>query len=342
MILVAGGSGYFGSALVEALLGQGSRVRIFDLRENSDRSKETEMRRGDIRDLEAVRSACRGVECVYHCVAQVPLARDKRLFDSVNRLGTENILTASLDAGVRKFVYLSSSAVYGIPKSNPVDEETPPAPLEAYGRAKLAGEQKCLEFVRRGLDATIIRPRTILGQGRLGIFQMLFDLVSQGCNVPVFGRGDNLYQFVHASDLADACIRAAGRPGPSAYNCGARKFGSMRETLEALCRHAKTGSRVRGVPMGLASGLMRAAGFLRLAPFAPYHALMYGRSLYFDVSKASRDLGWEPRYSNVEMVIEDYESYLANRESILRKGGSESRHRSAVRQGVVALLRYLL
>ena len=73
----------------------------------------------------------------------------------------------------------------------------------------------------------------------------------------MLGRGDNTYQFVHADDLADACIRAAARPGARVYNVGAARFGTMRETLEALCAHAKTGSRVYSVPMSLAVVAMK-------------------------------------------------------------------------------------
>ncbi|HSQ62698.1 MAG TPA: NAD-dependent epimerase/dehydratase family protein [Polyangiaceae bacterium] len=66
--------------------------------------------------------------------------------------------------------------------------------------------------------------------------QILFEWVRTGKNVPVLGKGDNLYQFVHADDLADTCIAAAGRTGPTVYNIGAERFCTMRETLEGLIR----------------------------------------------------------------------------------------------------------
>ena len=105
---------------------------------------------GDIRDRAAIAAACAGVELVFHNVAQVPLAKDKNLFWSVNRDGTRNMLQASVDQGVRKIIYTSSSAVYGVPKANPVTENTVPAPSEDYGKAKLAGEDLCWEYGRRG------------------------------------------------------------------------------------------------------------------------------------------------------------------------------------------------
>lgn len=339
--LVTGGSGYFGSLLVRELGDRGWRCRVFDLLDAADRPAEVEFVRGDVRDPDAVRAACTGVDVVFHNVAQVPLARDRHLFSSVNVRGTEILLEAARAARVAKVVHTSSSAVFGAPATNPVTEETPPTPGEAYGRAKLEAEHRCRAAAAEGLDVTIIRPRTILGHGRLGIFQILFEWIREGANVPVLGRGDNRYQFVHAADLAAACIAAATRPGAAVYNVGTDRFGTIREALEALCAHAGTGSRVRSIPMRPAVWGMRLTSTLGLTPLGPYHALMYGRSLYFDISKASRELAWRPRYSNAEMFIESYEWYLEHREEVLR-GNAGSHHRSAVRQGALALVKRLL
>jgi len=340
-ILITGGSGYFGSRLRERLREGGHAVRVFDLVDTDDRAKDVEFVPGDIRDAGHLAKAMTDCDVIFHCVAQVPLAKDKQLFHSVNVHGTGNLLRAALEARVRKVIYLSSSAVFGAPRSNPVTEETPPAPGEAYGRAKLEGETLCRQFEQRGLDVTIIRPRTIMGHGRLGIFQILFEWIREGFNVPVLGRGDNVYQFVHADDLAEACILAASRPGAATYHCGAADFGTMRAALEQLCAHAKTGSRVRSVPMAPTVCLMKVTSTLGLSPLGAYHALMYGRPMYFDIRKAQRELGWQPHHSNNEMFIQSYEWYLANRESILRTRGA-SHHRSAVKQGILALVKHIL
>jgi nucleoside-diphosphate-sugar epimerase len=339
--LITGGSGYFGSLLRDRLRARGRRVRVFDLSDADDRPPDVEFVQGDIRNPARLVEAVRGCDTVLHCVAQVPLAKDKKLFESVNVHGTRNLLQAAHDHHARKVIYVSSSAVFGAPKSNPVTEETPPAPGEAYGRAKLEGETLCRQFTDRGLDVTIIRPRTIMGHGRLGIFQILFEWIRQGDNIPVLGRGNNLYQFVHADDLADACILAAGRAGSATYNCGAARFGTMRQVLEHLCAHAKTGSQVRNVPMAPAVALMKVTSSLGLSPLGAYHALMYGRSMYFDIGKARRELGWQPKFSNNDMFTQSYDWYLAHRDKILQARHA-SHHRSAVNQGILALVRRLL
>ncbi|MBW2290430.1 MAG: NAD-dependent epimerase/dehydratase family protein, partial [Deltaproteobacteria bacterium] len=298
--LVTGGSGYLGSDLVRRLVARGAEVRVFDLVDADDRPPDVDFQQGDIRDAAAVARACDGVDAIFHNVAQVPLVRDRAMLQSVNTRGTERLLEAALAAGVRKVIHTSSSAVYGVPSELPVTEATPPTPAEPYGAAKYAAEGICAEFATRGLDVSIIRPRTIVGSGRLGIFQILFEWISQGSNVPVLGRGDNIYQFIHAADLAEACILAAGRAGSAEYNCGAGRFGSMREVLESLCDHAGTGSKVKSVPMRPAIVGMKLTSALGLSPLSGYHWLMYGRSMYFDNAKAESELQWTPRFSNDE------------------------------------------
>ncbi len=337
-VLVTGGSGYFGSLLAERALEQGDAVRIFDVNPPGA-STAAEYVQGDVRDRAALRAACEGINVVFHNVAQVPLAKDRALFDAVNVTGTAQMLVAARDAGVAKVVHTSSSAIFGIPEHNPVTEDTPGHPLEAYGRAKLQAELLCRDAAASGLDVTIIRPRTILGHGRLGIIALLFEFVADGAPVFVLGGGANRYQFVHANDLADACMRAADRAGSSVYNIGAAEFGTMRETLQSLVEHARTGSRVRTLPIAPARIAMRGLARLGQAPFAPYHWLLYGESLYFDITKARTELGWEPKHSNASMLIESYEWFLAHREQLDTTSGSH--HQSPVRPGLLRVLKML-
>jgi nucleoside-diphosphate-sugar epimerase len=340
-ILVTGGSGYFGTILVDRALDRGDAVRILDVNPPAPRAdgREVDVVVADVRDRDAVRAACEGMDVVLHNVAQVPLAKDRELFESVNVIGTANVLLAARDAGVAKVVHTSSSAIFGIPEHNPVTEDTPPRPLEAYGRAKAEAEALCREAAGGGLDVTIVRPRTILGHGRLGIMAILFEFVAEGAPLYVLGSGDNRYQFVHADDLADACLLAADRKGAATYNIGATQFGTMRELLEALAAHAGTGSVVRSLPVAPARLAMKAASLAGQAPFAPYHWLLYSESLWFDTTKAQTELGWSPTRSNASALIESYDWFLAHRGEVGAGGGSH--HQSPVPLGVLKLLKRL-
>ena len=335
--LVTGGSGYFGELLVAHLCDAGQTVRIFDINDPADGTG-VEFMRGDIRDAASVRAAVEGVDVVYHNVAQVPLAKDEMLLRTVNVDGTSHLLDACADAKVTKIVHTSSSAVFGVPESNPVWPDTVPAPREAYGAAKLAAEWACLDAVaRRHLDVTIVRPRTILGHGRLGIFGILFDWIADGADVFVLGDGSNRYQFVHADDLADACMRAGAHSDPAIFNVGTDRFGTMRETLESVCLHAGTGATVRSLPASAASLAMQAAAALRLAPFAPYHWIMYSKSMWFDTSHVTEALGWSPRWSNEEMFDDSYDWFVEHRANTEDEAASP--HRRSSKQGALAILK---
>jgi nucleoside-diphosphate-sugar epimerase len=336
-VLVTGGSGYFGEVVVKHLLERGDEVRVFDLVDNPDRRAEVELCRGDVRDRDAVRRALTGIEIVHHDVAQVPLAKDREKFWSVNVEGTRIVLEEALRAGVSKLILVSSSAVYGVPDRNPVTPSTVPCPREAYGRAKLEGELCARPFVERGLSVSIVRPRTILGHGRLGIFQILFEWVRRGVPLYLLGSGDNRYQFVHADDLARACVLADQRRESETLLCGTDRFGTMRELLEGLVKHAGSTSPVRSLPFRPTQLAMKVTSKLGLSPLGDYHALMYGREMFFDIADTRARLGWSPKYGNAEMIAESYDWYLEHREEVLRRRDA-SHHRSPVKLGVLKLL----
>jgi nucleoside-diphosphate-sugar epimerase len=339
LVLVTGGSGYFGSLLVDRLGSAGHRVRVFDLNDATDRPADVEFIAGDIRDRAAVREAVDGVDIIMNNVAQVPLARDLDLLRTVNVDGTRLLLEASIDAGVSKVIHTSSSAVFGVPDTNPVLPSTVPAPMEAYGLAKLAAEWACLDAARQGLDVSIVRPRTILGHGRLGIFGILFDWIADGRDPIVLGDGTNRYQFVHSDDLADVCILAAQHAGPGLFNVGTDRFGTMRETLEALCLHAGTGAIVRSVPAAPAGLAMQLSATLGITPFAPYHWLMYSKSMWFDLGHLREQLDWTPAWSTDEMFAQSYDWFVEHRAQVDDAGASH--HRRTAKQGALQTVKRL-
>lgn len=340
--LITGGSGYFGSLLVNRLLSKGWHCRVFDINDFSGNDA-VEFYKGDIRNFDILKKACDKVDVIFHNVAQVPLAKNKSLFESVNVMGTENILEVSIRCGVKKVIYTSSSAVYGIPQMNPVTEDMKPTPMESYGLAKYNAEKKCEEYISDKLDIIIIRPRTILGHGRLGIFQILFEWIKQGNNIPVLGKGDNIYQFIHADDLADAIILSSNTKIKSGiYNCGSEEYGTMRDVLENLCEYAKTGSKVKSVPFIPAVIGMKISSLLGLSPLGAYHALMYGRSMYFNIEKSKNELLWKPKYSNNAMFKESYDWYCLNRDKILSNDNYGSHHQTSVNQGILGIVKKFL
>src|SRR5262249_8553339 len=270
----------------------------------------------------------------------VPLTKSGHQFWQVNVEGSRIAAEQAVRAGVDAFIHMSSSAVFGIPQQCPISESTPLRPAEIYGRAKLAGEKVVREvFSKGGPRLIVIRPRTILGEGRLGIFQILFDWIHGGHNVYLIGRGDGLFQFVHAHDLMDAYLLALDHGQADSYNVGTDRFGTLRQALEQLILYAQSSSKLKSLPEGPAIRLLSLLDALRLSPLAPWHYLTYHKPFYFDVSKLL-DLGWKPRFSNDEMFRQSYDWFLSNLER-LRTEKAGSPHRRAVREGLSWLVKQL-
>jgi nucleoside-diphosphate-sugar epimerase len=277
---------------------------------------------------------------VHHNVALVPLTKSGKVFWEVNVIGSRIAAEEALKAGVGVFVHMSSSSLYGAPPPGPITLQTPPHPIEIYGRAKLAGEQAVQEVFRKeSTPLIVIRPRTILGEGRLGIFQILFEWISQNRNVYVIGDGNIQFQFVHAHDLMDAYMLALDLGRPGAYNVGAERYGTLRQGLENLIQYAGSSSKVKGLPEWLSIQSLRLLDLAGLSPLAPWHYLTYHKAFHFDVQPLL-DLGWKPKYSNDEMFRESYDWFRNNYDRLTaEKAGSP--HRRPVQEKILKIIKKL-
>jgi nucleoside-diphosphate-sugar epimerase len=280
------------------------------------------------------------VDVVHHTAALVPLTKSGTRFHAVNAEGSRIVAEEAVRAGVSGFIHMSSSAVYGIPERCPITSSTTPRPIEPYGKAKLAGEAAVREACDgSGMIVLFIRPRTILGPGRMGIFQILFDWIGEGRNIYVIGSGNERFQFVHADDLVDAymLLLDAGRSGT--FNVGTDRFGTMREALEHLVAYAGSPSRVRSLPAWPAIRTLDMLDHLGVSPLAPWHYLTYHKAFHFDAAPLL-EMGWKPRYSNDEMLAESYDLHRAERGAGIT-GGPEAVHRRPVSEKILRLVRKL-
>ncbi|MBI3418901.1 MAG: NAD-dependent epimerase/dehydratase family protein [Proteobacteria bacterium] len=336
--LITGGSGFVGSNIAWRLAARGEAVRVLDLWKAEDLTPTAEFVRADINDAESVMRAMRGVDYVHHNAAAVPLAKAGKNYWKVNVEGTANVLRAAAAAKVKMFSHMSSSAIFGSPGKMPITNATPLKPVEIYGRAKREADILVQKAHTEGtLPTCCIRPRTIIGPGRLGIFQILFDWIKHGAPVLLIGTGNHLFQFVHADDLADVSILACLQKKPGLYNVGTDRFGTLREDLGALIKSAGSKSRVQGLPTAPAIAALTVLDRLGLSPLSPWHYLTYHKPYYFDSAPVTQALGWKPKYGNQEMLIEAYQWFLAHEKEAGQEGGSF--HKSIVPQGILKWLR---
>ena len=338
---ISGGAGFLGLHLARRLTADGNPVRTLDrvALDDAELEGKVEELRGDVTNTADAQRLVAGADVLVHAAAALPIRAARDAIFSVNVGGAETTLQAALDAGVRRVILISSTAVYGVPKTHPIDETSPLHGVGHYGASKIEAELVTRKFQGKGLDTVIIRPKTFLGPERLGVFEILFDWIREGRRIPILGKGGNRYQLLAVEDLVDALVLAAERDvAGETFNVGAKRFGTVRSDLEALIDHAGSGSRLRPVPAKPAELALRGLELARVSPLAEWHYRTAHRDSYVEVDKAERLLGWVPERSNAETLIATYDWYLANRDALGQAGMT---HRVPWNQQALRLLKRL-
>ena len=219
-VLVTGGAGFIGSHLCEGLLAAGYRVRVLDSLVYGKREwvpQAAEFIEGDIRDINACHRATTGMDAVLHCAAMSrsgPSQEHLDLCTQSNIAGTQNMLLAARDAGVRKFLYSGSSTYYGS-RTPPHHESDPPDFLNIYGLTKRVGEQYCLLFDKGfGLPCIVFRYFNVYGprQPEAGAYALVLGIFlrrqAEGKTLEIHGDGAQRRDFVHVRDVVSANLAA--------------------------------------------------------------------------------------------------------------------------------------
>src|ERR671936_532664 len=155
---ITGGAGFLGLHLARRLVADGHEVRTLDLAPLDDAPLEgaVEELRGDVRDQAACSCLVDGADVVVHAAASLPILASREAIRSVNVDGTANALAAAAEAGVRRVVFISSTAVYGVPEKHPIVEDDPLVGVGWYGESKIHAERVATELGRRGFGGGIV------------------------------------------------------------------------------------------------------------------------------------------------------------------------------------------
>ncbi|HEY0698051.1 MAG TPA: NAD-dependent epimerase/dehydratase family protein [Micromonospora sp.] len=339
-IVVTGAAGMLGAHLVERLLADGHRVHGVDLRPAIHEHPRASHSQGDVRDTALLCRVLSGADAVVHTAAALPSYPEAEI-RSVIVGGTGAVLAAAHRVGVPRVVHISSTAVYGLPTVVPTTEDHPREPVDPYTRAKTEAEEVAEKYRADGLCVPVLRPKTFLGPGRMGLFAMLFEWAEQGRNFPVLGRGDVRIQMFAIEDLVDAVVTVLGAPDEVAddtYNLGAAEFGTIREDFQAVLDAAGHGRRVVSLPTRPALAVLRGLERSGLSP-------VYGRLLhklladsYVSIDKARDRLGFRPRLSNRDTILATYDWWRRQqRTRTVPTSGRTSR--DPWRQGALSLAR---
>ncbi len=250
--LVTGGAGFIGSNTVDELVRRGHDVVVLDdlsagkIENLAQVNTQISFVQNNITDLEPVRDACKGVDCVIHLAAQTSVPRsvkDPIETNLINVDGTLNVLVAARDAKVKRVVFASSCAVYGTTNVLPIRENTPLAPISPYGITKSVGEAYGQVFQQLyGLEFVPLRyfnvfgPRQDPGSAYSGVLSLFNAALMAGTQPTVFGDGEQSRDFVYVGNVVDAILLAAeskGAPG-HAFNIGTGIRSTLNQTLQLL------------------------------------------------------------------------------------------------------------
>lgn len=336
LFLVTGGAGFLGINLIRYLLARGHAVRSLDVSPfDYPERDQVDVIQDDIRNRDAVDHAMSGVDVVFHCAAALPLYREEEIVSCAVD-GTRNVLDSAVRHGVRRVVYVSSTAVYGVPDHHPLREDDRLIGVGPYGQAKIRAEQLCVEFRQRGLCVPILRPKTFVGPERLGVFAILYEWAYEGHHFPIIGDGSNRYQLLDVEDLCAACYLCATSVAEVAndtFNVGAAEFRTLREDFQAVLDYAGHGKKIIPIPAAPAIRALRLLEALRLSPLYRWVYETASTDSYVAIDRIRERLGFTPRYSNQDALIRNYRWYVEHRDEIGETTGVS--HRVPWRQGVL-------
>jgi nucleoside-diphosphate-sugar epimerase len=305
-VLVTGGTGFTGKALTRRLLDGGHEVIALDYKEGL---KTEELREwgatvviGSVTDRDILHQCMPGIDVVQHAAAAFrEMNVDDAYYRKVNVEGTRNVLQIALENGVKKVIYFSTCGVHGNVNHPPAAEDAPIQPADYYQRTKYEAEPIVQEYVRKGLRALILRPAAIYGPGDPERFAMIFKRVAGG-KFPMFGSGRTLYHPVYIDNLIDAAILAmeSDRGDGEAYLIADEEYVEIERLVRGIADALQVDLKMPHYPVmplvvvgHIVEKLCKPFGVT--PPIFPRRVDWYRQNRAFDIGKAKRDLGYQPR-----------------------------------------------
>ncbi len=340
-IFITGGSGFLGINLIRHLLSHDHQVVSYDVApfDYADCKDKITAIIGDIRKKEDLIKAMQGSDMVVHTAAALPLYTEEDIF-STDVEGTRNVLDVAHTLHMDRVVFISSTAVYGIPDHHPLYEGDKLIGVGPYGKAKVEAEEVCIRYRTQGLCIPIIRPKSFVGPERLGVFALLYDWAKDGCSFPMIGNGKNRYQLLHVADLCDAissCLTLPKETVNDTFNIGAKEFTTMGEDYQAVLTEAGFGKHVIGTPAKIIIQVLRLMEALKISPLYRWVYETAAEDSFVSIEKAEKMLGFKPKFSNKQALIDNYHWYLDHLKDF--EGTSGLSHRVPWKQGALGIIK---
>jgi len=319
-IYITGISGFLSINLVRYLLKRGyDQLAGIDLVDFTYPERDQiEFLQGDIRDPEDVRQSMAGADLVIHTAAALPLYPPEDIY-STEVEGTRIVLRQAQEYSVKRFIHISTTAVYGVPDHHPIYETDPVSGVGPYGKAKIQAEEVCQEFRQNGMCVPILRPKSFVGPERLGVFAIFYEWASEGRNFPMIGSGHNRYQLLDVEDLCQAivsCMTLEETLVNDTFNITATEFSTMRQDYQAVMDAAGFGKRIIPFPARPVVMALKVLEALKLSPLYPWIYETASKDSFVSIEKAQQVLGYQPQFSNRDALLRNFDWYLCNKERL--------------------------
>lgn len=322
-VLVTGGTGFTGSALVKRLLERGYHVRVVDNQKGLfyDELEDlgAEMHIGSVTDRDLMFKLTEGVDVVQHLAAAFRrIDLPEEVYWDVNVNGTKYLLEAAEACGVDKFVYCSTCGVHGNVDNPPAPETAPITPEDYYQYTKYEGEKVAHEFIKNGMDVTILRPAAIYGPGDPERWVMLFRQTKPG-RFLMFGDGNVTYHPLYIDNLVDAFEMAADSPNSKGqtYLIADKEYYTLNDLVKIVGEVQGLDINVIHLPFwplrlvaAIVEDISRALNID--PPIFRRRVDWFRQNRAFDVSKAERELGYDSKINLREGLKRTAEWYKAN------------------------------
>ncbi|MEX1052413.1 MAG: NAD(P)-dependent oxidoreductase [Patescibacteria group bacterium] len=344
-IAITGAAGFLGLHLAGRFFNKSNELALCDIQPFDKKEyPKSKFIKGDVRDRRDMDLFTKDQDILIHAAAALPLWKERDIFE-VNVNGTKNLLENCLKNKVSHFIYISSTAVYGVPKKHPVYETDPLVGVGAYGESKIQAEKLCEEYRKKGLLVTVIRPKTFIGTHRLGVFEILFDWIKDGKKIPVIGSGNNRYQLLDVDDLTEAIFRIANfkdkKKINTVFNIGAKNFNSVKEDLIKLFEYANSGSKILSTPAMPIKAALFILEKLKLSPLYKWIYATADKDSYVSIKRLTDTLKWVPKYSNAQSLIKSYKWYINNYKEIKSRPAGTT-HTVGWKQGILRIFKKFL
>ncbi|NLF52036.1 MAG: NAD-dependent epimerase/dehydratase family protein, partial [Leptolinea sp.] len=294
---------------------------------------------GDIRDPQAVKKSMRDSDIVIHTAAALPLYPPEEIY-STQIDGTRILLQQALEYGIKRFIHISTTAVYGIPDHHPLFETDPMSGVGPYGESKIKAEEICQEYRHKGMCIPILRPKSFVGPERLGVFAIFYEWASEGRNFPMIGTGKNRYQLLDVEDLCQVilnCMSLDETNVNDTFNVGSGEFTTMKQDYQAVLNEAGFGKQIVTLPTAPVVTTLRVLEILKLSPLYPWIYETAAKDSFVSIEKAQKVLAFQPSYSNQAAMLRNYRWYLENKEHMT--GDSGVTHRLPWKQQALKLMK---